>query len=319
MTEASHSIPEPFYRGKVRDLYPVAGDSGAPESMIIVASDRISAFDVVFDEAIPGKGRILNSISTAWFRALRKSGLMQSLSFSDQVLAEDVADFPVPYRDHADFRGRAVQVRRTDRVDFECVVRGYLAGSGWKDYRSTGAVCGHTLPAGLRQAEKLPQPLFTPATKAELGDHDENVSVAAMRAAVGEQLTNRLENISIAIYEYARDLMAPQGIYLCDTKFEFGLIGDEIVLIDEALTPDSSRYWNADSYEIGGSPPGFDKQYIRDYLETQDWNKRPPAPALPDEVIERTIGLYREIEARIGRALENPPTAAELAARSGTP
>ncbi|MEQ9365115.1 MAG: phosphoribosylaminoimidazolesuccinocarboxamide synthase [Leptospirales bacterium] len=301
MTDTPQNIPEPFYRGKVRDLYAVDGG----ESMIIVASDRISAFDVVFAEPIPGKGKILNSISTAWFRALRNSGLMQKLGFSDQLLADEVADFPEPFRNHDAFRGRAVQVRRTRRIDFECVVRGYLAGSGWKDYQTSGAICGHSLPAGLRQAERLPRPIFTPATKAELGDHDENVSVETMRAAIGKELTDRLEKISIAIYEYARDLMAPGGILLCDTKFEFGLIGDEIVLIDEALTPDSSRYWNADTYEVGGSPAGFDKQYIRDYLETLQWNKQPPAPTLPADVIERTIGLYSEIERRIKRALES--------------
>lgn len=293
-------LPEPFYRGKVRDLYAVDA-----ERMIITASDRISAFDVVFGEVIPGKGRILNSISTAWFRALRGSGLMERLGFGDQLLATDAAEFPAPFRAHPELVDRSVLVRRTQRIDFECVVRGYLAGSGWKDYRKTGAVCGHALPAGLRQAEQLPQPIFTPATKAEPGNHDENVSVETMRAAIGAELTDKLERISIAIYEFARDRMAAQGILLCDTKFEFGLLGpeNEIILIDEALTPDSSRYWNADSYAVGGSPPGFDKQYIRDYLETLDWNKQPPAPALPAEVIQQTIALYSEIEERIGRAL----------------
>lgn len=291
-------LPEPFYRGKVRDLYAVDN-----ERMIIAASDRISAFDVVFGETIAGKGRILNSISTAWFQALRRSGLMQQLNFGDQLLAADAGDFPGPFRSHPALLDRSIMVKRTERVDFECVVRGYLAGSGWKDYQKTGAVCGHALPAGLRQSEQLPQPIFTPATKAELGDHDENVSVETMRTAIGSQLTDRLERISIAIYEFARDRMATQGILLCDTKFEFGLIDGEIILIDEALTPDSSRYWNAESYAIGGSPPGFDKQYIRDYLETLDWNKQPPAPALPDEVIRQTIELYSEIEGRISRAL----------------
>lgn len=299
MTETFLNIPDPYYRGKVRDLYAVDGEA----SMIIVASDRISAFDVVFEQPIPGKGRILNSISTLWFRALRNSGLMERLHFSDQLLAEDVTDFPEPYRNHEAFRGRSVLVRKTERVDFECVVRGYLAGSGWKDYQNSGAVCGHQLPAGLQQASPLPQPIFTPATKAALGDHDENVSIETMRSAIGQELTDRLAEISIAIYEYARDRMAAEGIILCDTKFEFGLIDDEIILIDEALTPDSSRYWNADSFEVGSSPPGFDKQYIRDYLEELGWNKQPPAPELPPDVIDRTIGLYTEIETRISRAL----------------
>ena len=298
MTAKPTDIPEPFYRGKVRDLYSVDD-----ASMIIVASDRISAFDVVFRETVPGKGRILNSISTRWFFALRGSGLMQQLGFSDQLLADDVSKFPEPFRNHETFRDRAIHVRRTNRIDFECVVRGYLAGSGWKDYQRTGAVCGHKLPAGLRQAERLPEPIFTPATKAQIGDHDENVSVETMRAAIGIELTDRLERISIAIYQYARERMAARGILLCDTKFEFGLSGDGIVLIDEALTPDSSRYWDAETYAIGANPPGFDKQYIRDYLEELGWNKQPPPPALPADVIARTVDLYTEIERRIELAL----------------
>jgi phosphoribosylaminoimidazole-succinocarboxamide synthase len=298
MSSSTTRIPEPFYRGKVRDLYAVD-----ESSMIIVASDRVSAFDVVFAEPIPGKGRILNLISTLWFRALRLSGLMEEWGFSDQILSADVADFPPPFQNYEPFRGRAVHVRRTRRIDFECVVRGYLAGSAWKDYRRTGAICGHRLPEGMAQASILPRPIFTPATKAEPGEHDENVSVDQMRVALGSELTDRLERISIVIYEFARDRMATHGILLCDTKFEFGLIGDEIVLIDEVFTPDSSRYWDARTYEPGISPPGFDKQYIRDYLENSGWNKRPPPPALPPDVIDRTVELYREIEGRIRLAL----------------
>lgn len=292
------SLPEPFYRGKVRDLYAVD-----EQSMIIAASDRLSAFDVVFREPVPDKGRILNSISTRWFEALRTSGLMDELRFRDHLISANVADFPEPFRDHPDLAGRAVHVRRTQRIDFECVVRGYLAGSGWKDYLRSGLVCGHALPAGLQQAQRLPGPIFTPATKAEIGDHDENVTVETMRSAVGTELTERLERISLAIFRFASDKMAKQNILLCDTKFEFGLLDGEVVLIDEALTPDSSRYWNADTYSVGTSPPGYDKQYVRDFLEQSDWNKQPPPPPLPAAVIEKTVELYREIERRIEAAL----------------
>ncbi len=291
-------LPEPFYRGKVRDLYAVD-----EQSMIIAASDRLSAFDVVFREPVPEKGRILNAISTRWFEALRSSGLMDELRFRDHLITGDVAAFPDPFRNHPDLAGRSVHVRRTERIDFECVVRGYLAGSGWKDYQRNGAVCGHTLPTGLRQAEQLPEPIFTPATKAEIGNHDENVTVETMRNAVGSELTERLATISLAIFRFASEKMAAQNILLCDTKFEFGLLDGEIVLIDEALTPDSSRYWNADTYSIGTSPPGYDKQFVRDYLEQSDWNKQPPPPALPAPVIEKTVQLYREIERRIETAL----------------
>jgi len=296
----AQKIPEPFYRGKVRDLYPV-NDS----CMIIAATDRISAFDVVFPRPIEGKGEILNGISLLWFHALDKASLFKKLNFDHQILADRVEDFPEPYKNYEPFRGRAILVKKTNRIDFECVVRAYLAGSGWKDYQKTGAVCGHRLPVGLENASKLPQPIFTPATKAPLGEHDENISIDRMRSDLGNQLADRIEEISQAIFNFAAAKMEKAGILLCDTKFEFGLLGDRIVLIDEVLTPDSSRYWDASTYRTGTSPAGFDKQYIRDYLESIEWNKKPPAPDLPEAVIHKTMDLYREIYTRIENVLKD--------------
>ncbi len=292
------SIPEPFYKGKVRDLYPV-DDS----SMILAATDRLSAFDVVFGQPVPGKGKILTGISNLWFESLQNSGLMQKLDFGSHIIETDVDRFPDPYRGREEFRGRAVHVRRCNRVDFECVVRGYLAGSGWKDYQKTGEVSGHALPSGLRQADILPEPIFTPATKAPLGEHDENVTFASMKKSLGEKLAGRLETISIEIYKYAAAKMEKSGILLCDTKFEFGQLDGKLVLIDEVLTPDSSRYWDAASYAPGQSPPGYDKQYVRDYVESIHWNKSPPAPVLPDEVINKTVDLYSIIFNKIKQTL----------------
>ncbi|MCB1326170.1 MAG: phosphoribosylaminoimidazolesuccinocarboxamide synthase [Spirochaetales bacterium] len=292
------NLPEPDYRGKVRDLFFIDR-----ERMLVRASDRLSAFDVVFGQPIPDKGRILTRVSNLWFEALRKSGLQQEFEFEDHLLETADDRLPEPFCNHPDFVGRSVLVRRTERVDFECVVRGYLAGSGWKDYQRSGAVCGHSLPEGLRQADLLPEPIFTPATKAALGDHDENVSTEYMVAKLGQRRTDRLREISIAIFNFASQRMQSAGILLCDTKFEFGIRNDRIVLIDEALTPDSSRYWDQSTYEPGTSPPGFDKQFVRDYVEQLGWNKKPPAPQLPDDVIQKTRGLYEEIERRIEGAL----------------
>jgi phosphoribosylaminoimidazole-succinocarboxamide synthase len=287
----------PFYRGKVRDLF-----EGGPGQMVLVATDRISAFDVVFPDPVPDKGKILTSVSSLWFKALRRSALPQSLDFTDHLITSSVEEFPEDLR-YAAWKDRSVLVKKTKRIDFECVVRGYLAGSGWKEYQTSGQVCGIPLPPGLRQSEKLPQPIFTPATKAETG-HDENVSFEFMKGSVGD-LADRLREISISIFEFASRKMEEAGILLCDTKFEFGLDGDRIVLIDEILTPDSSRYWDAAAYAPGISPPGFDKQYVRDYVESIGWNKKPPAPALPPEVIQKTASLYQEIERRIRGVLEN--------------
>ncbi len=292
------SSARPDYRGKVRDLYFVD-----ESRMIMVASDRISAFDVVFAQPVPDKGRILTSISAMWFRALRDSGLQKKYNFRDHLLSDRVADFPPPFCNEPGFAGRSLLTRRTGRIDFECVVRAYLAGSAWKEYSASGQVCGIQLPAGLQLGSPLPELIFTPATKAPLGEHDQNISFEQMQTAIGAPLAERLRTVSLAIFRFAAERMHSQGILLCDTKFEFGRMGDELYLIDEALTPDSSRYWDAGGYRVGESPPGFDKQFVRDYLESIGWDKRPPPPELPAEVIERTVRLYRDIEERIARGL----------------
>ena len=292
------TIPEPFYRGKVRDLYEVD-----EKSMLIVSTDRISAFDVVFPDAVPGKGEILNHVSMLWFDALRNSGLQEKLQFKDHVITSNHLKFPEPFTANDTFKNRSVLVKKTHRVDFECVVRGYLAGSGFKEYTNAKTVCGHQLPEGLRLSDKLPEPIFTPATKAPDGEHDLNVSVEYMKNHAGTELTKRLETISIEIFNYASAILEKEGILLCDTKFEFGLDEDNIVLIDEVLTPDSSRYWSKKDYVPGENQAGYDKQFIRDYVEELGWNKKPPAPHLPEEVIKKTIRLYSEIEKKITDAL----------------
>ncbi|MCB1170547.1 MAG: phosphoribosylaminoimidazolesuccinocarboxamide synthase [Leptospiraceae bacterium] len=291
---------QPSYRGKVRDLY----DLG--DRMVLVSTDRLSAFDVVFPDPIPDKGIILNQVSSLWFQWLRHSGLQQSLNFKDHWITSDIDAMPAPFCEEANLRGRSSLVRKTRRVDFECVVRGYIAGSGWKDYRSTGAICGIKLPENLRLGDRLEEPIFTPATKAELGDHDENIGFSVMERSLGN-LAHRLKEISLELFKSASQMMERQGILLCDTKFEFGLLDDDIYLIDEILTPDSSRYWDASLYEPGKNQAGFDKQYIRDYVEELGWNKQPPAPKLPPEVIQKTVELYREIQRRIEQALNAEP------------
>ncbi len=278
------SLPglSPPRRGKVRDVY----DLG--DALLIVATDRISAFDVVLAPGIPDKGILLTRLSTFWFRKFAGD-------VPNHLLETDAARFPAPLDRHRDLlAGRAVLVKKCRVVPFECVARGYLAGSGWKDYRKTGEVCGHLLPAGLREADRLPEPIFTPATKAESG-HDENVSVAAMADAVGAEATERLRRLTLGIYGRAAAYAETRGILLADTKFEFGL--DEngsIVWIDEALTPDSSRFWPRESWRPGGSPPSYDKQYLRDWLERSGWNKTPPAPVLPPDVVAGTRARYVE-------------------------
>lgn len=293
------NTPEPFYRGKVRDLYPVDEDR-----MIIVASDRLSAFDVVFEKPLAEKGILLNSISLLWFRALRKSGLYEKLDFGDHLLESDYRAFPPPYNAMPELDGRSMLVKRCRRIDFECVVRGYLAGSGWKEYQRTGRICGHPLPTGLRQSDRLPEPLFTPSTKAPLGEHDENISFDRMQEDLGSDLAERIRQISLAVYKFAADKLEKNGIILCDTKFEFGLDNGRILLIDEALTPDSSRYWEARLYRPGSSPPAYDKQIIRDYLEGTSWNKQPPPPDLPADITGRAVERYREIEAIIKKIID---------------
>ncbi|HUG73343.1 MAG TPA: phosphoribosylaminoimidazolesuccinocarboxamide synthase [Steroidobacteraceae bacterium] len=277
-----------IHRGKVRDVFAVDD-----ASLLIVATDRLSAFDVILPDPIPGKGRILNAISNFWFAATRHIIRNHLL---DRPLA---AVLPDP-AERAQVEGRAVVARRLKALPIEAVVRGYLIGSGWKDYEATGKVCGITLPAGLQQAQQLPEVIFTPATKAAVGDHDDNISFDEMARRVGAELAARVRDTSIALYHFAARHAALRGILIADTKFEFGLAPDgELLLIDEALTPDSSRFWPADTWRVGSSPPSFDKQYVRDYLETLDWNKQAPGPRLPPQVIAQTAARYEEALRRL--------------------
>ena len=280
-------------KGKVRDIYAVGADK-----MLIVTSDRLSAFDVVMSDPIPDKGRVLNQMANFWFDRLR--GVVPN-----QLTGIDPESVVQGDEEKAQVRGRSVVVKKLKPLPIEAVVRGYLIGSGWKDYQKTGKVCGIALPKGLQQAQKLPEPIFTPATKAEEG-HDENISFDEVVKLIGEERAERVREISLRLYKEASEYAAKQGIIIADTKFEFGLNerGD-IVLIDEVLTADSSRFWPADSYQVGISPPSYDKQYVRDYLETLDWDKTPPAPKLPPEVITRTSQKYREaLERLTGRKFD---------------
>lgn len=273
--------------GKVRDIYEVDEDH-----LLIVASDRISAFDCVLPNAIPHKGQVLTQLSKFWFTRF-------AAMVSNHLVETDVEKFPAELLNRlsseskAFLAGRTMLVSRAEVVPFECVVRGYLAGSGWKDYKQTGEVCGHKLPEGLTESAKLPKPVFTPATKAEEG-HDINVSIDEMSAAIGEELAKKLEAISLRLYKEAAEFAETRGIIICDTKFEFGVRDNQIVWIDEALTPDSSRFWPRSAYSPGKSQPSFDKQFVRDYLETLDWDKHPPAPTLPNEVVIATSEKYME-------------------------
>ncbi|HOX90685.1 MAG TPA: phosphoribosylaminoimidazolesuccinocarboxamide synthase [Burkholderiaceae bacterium] len=282
------------YRGKVRDSYAVGEDK-----LLIVTSDRLSAFDVVMGEPITGKGRVLNALSNFWFDRL-KDVVPNHLTGIDPVSVVSSADAP-------QVRGRAVVAWRLKPLPVEAVVRGYLIGSGWKDYQASGAVCGIALPAGLAMAQQLPEPIFTPAAKAELGQHDENISYAEVERIVGPALAAEIRRVSIELYRRASEYAATRGIIIADTKFEFGLDAEgRLRLMDEVLTPDSSRFWPADQYRVGISPPSYDKQFVRDWLETQPWNKTAPAPALPPEVIAATAAKYREaLERLTGRGL--PP------------
>ncbi|MFQ5718397.1 MAG: phosphoribosylaminoimidazolesuccinocarboxamide synthase [Acidobacteriota bacterium] len=269
-------------RGKVRDVY----DLG--ETLLFLATDRISAFDHILPRGIPDKGRVLTQISLFWFRRLAGQ-------VPHHVLASDVEAFPERLKPYASLlRGRSLLVQKLDMVPVECVVRGYLAGSGWKEYQASGTVCGITLPAGLSQASALPAPIFTPATKADSG-HDENISFDRMVARIGGPLAERLRTLSLEIYGQGAAYAQSRGILLADTKFEFGLDGERIVLADEVLTPDSSRFWAIDDYRTGISPPSYDKQFVRDYLETLDWNKQPPVPDLPDAIVDGARSRYLEI------------------------
>jgi phosphoribosylaminoimidazole-succinocarboxamide synthase len=278
-------------RGKVRDLY----DLG--DKLLIVATDRLSAFDVVLPTPIPDKGRVLTQLSVFWFEKLAKlvpNHIISATKFEGEL---------APYADV--LRGRAMLVQRTEPLPVECVVRGYLSGSGWKDYQKTGAVCGIPLPAGLRDSDKLPEPIFTPSTKATTG-HDENISFAEVEKLIGSPLAKRVSTLSLEIYQRAADYAAERGIIIADTKFEFGLLGGELIWIDEALTPDSSRFWPASLYKPGVTQPSFDKQYVRDYLERVGWNKQPPGPELPADVVANTRAKYREAYERVtGSSLDS--------------
>jgi phosphoribosylaminoimidazole-succinocarboxamide synthase len=276
--------------GKVRDIYEV--DDG---HLLMVTSDRVSAFDVVMDEPVPGRGEVLTALTVFWLERL--GDLVPS-----QLLGWRAGELPQSARHLA---GRALLVQRLDMIPIECVARGYLAGSGWKEYRESGTVCGIRLPEGLREADRLPEPVFTPSTKATTG-HDENISEARMAELIGGGLTSRLRDLTLSLYAAGAEHAGANGIILADTKFEFGLAGGDIVLADEVLTPDSSRFWLADSYAPGASPPSYDKQPLRDWLETQAWDKKPPPPALPGEVVDDLGSRYRDAYERLtGRGLES--------------
>ncbi len=285
MALISSNIPELklLSRGKVRDMYELD-----EQSILIVTSDRISAFDVIMDDPIPGKGIILNQITLFWMKRFENL-------IANHIIESDVDKYPdilKPYREQ--LAGRSIIAKRAKPLPIECVVRGYVAGSGWKDYQANGEICGHKLPSGLLNSSKLENPLFTPATKAEVGEHDENISIAEAAKLVGEEMCKKVMDLSLTIYGEARDYAAERGIIIADTKFEFGLVGDELIIIDEVLTPDSSRFWPANEYSAGKSQVSFDKQYLRDWLETQVWDKSPPPPPLLPMIAETTAKKYQE-------------------------
>ena len=277
------SLTLPLARGKVRDIYAVDSDH-----LLIVTTDRMSAFDVVLPNPIPGKGEVLTQLSEFWFektQSIVKNHMTDDLDLVDLLDSPDQLDY---------FSKRSMIVKRLSPLPIEAVVRGYLIGSGWKDYQATGSVCGIELEEGLQMAQKLPEPIYTPATKAEVGEHDENISYEKTVELIGEELASRVKQIAIDIYNFGVNHAKEKGIIIADTKFEFGLDGDgELYLIDEVLTPDSSRFWAIENYELGSSPPSFDKQYLRDYLETLDWDKTAPGPELPQEVIDNTASKYK--------------------------
>ena len=271
--------------GKVREVFDLGG------TLLFVVTDRLSAFDVILPDPIPSKGSVLNQLSAFWFKRFGTIG--------NHFLTAEFDQFPAelqPFRDQLE--GRSMIVKKTKPLTVECVVRGYLAGSGWKEYQKTQSVCGIKLPAGLQLASQLPQPIFTPSTKAEEG-HDENIDMKECARILGDEMANRMKDLSLKIYSEGREHAARCGIIVADTKFEFGVLDDQLLLIDECLTPDSSRFWPADQYVVGQSPPSYDKQFVRDYLETLDWDKTPPAPRLPAEIIEKTSAKYRDAFERL--------------------
>ena len=269
-------------RGKVRDIYDV------DDKMLLIATDRISAYDVVMPDPIPGKGEILTRISLFWFNVMADI-------VENHLITSDVAAFPAACRPYADaLKGRSMLVKKAKPLPIECVVRGYISGSGWKSYQEDGTVCGISLPSGLKESEQLPKPIFTPSTKEEQGAHDINISFDEAVGIVGAELAETVRDLSLAIYKKGASLAAEKGIIIADTKFEFGKFGDQLILIDEVLTPDSSRFWPKETYQPGGPQNSYDKQYLRDYLTSIQWNKTPPAPSLPDEVIVNTRRKYME-------------------------
>ncbi len=287
MSNPSQLSLKKLYSGKVRDLYEIDA-----QRMLMVASDRISAFDVIMDQPIPEKGKILTEISNFWFKKLEH--IVPNHFTGDQV-SDVVSAQELPL-----VEGRSVVAKRLKPVAIEAIVRGYLVGTGWKEYQKSGTVCGIQLPAGLQEAQKLPEPIFTPSTKAEVGDHDENISFEKCVDIIGEELAVQVRDVSIALYQAAVEYAQTRGIIIADTKFEFGLDANgTLTLMDEALTPDSSRFWPADSYQVGTNPPSFDKQFMRDWLENSGWNKEPPTPVIPDEVAQKTADKYREALLRL--------------------
>lgn len=279
-----------LHRGKVRDMYAIPGHG---DKLLMVATDRISAYDVVMDDPIPGKGRVLTNISLFWFDFLADI-------VPNHLLTARVDAYPEICRQYRDqLEGRSMLVRKTRVQPIECIVRGYLSGSFWAAYQQDTTVCGFELPEGLRESDKLPEPIFTPSTKAEQGLHDENISLSKLREIVGPEMAEKMADISLRLYKKAADYARTKGIIIADTKFELGMIGGELILIDEVLTPDSSRFWPVDSYSPGQGQPSFDKQFLRDYLSSLDWNKQPPPPPLPAEILEKTRARYLEAEQRL--------------------
>ncbi len=279
----------PFlHRGKVRDIYAVGDDK-----LLVVQTDRLSAFDVILPDPIPGKGEVLTTVSNFWLNKLQHIIPNHLTGIAPESLVKSDSD-------RAQVHGRAFVAKKLKPLPIEAIVRGYLAGSGWKDYQKTGRVCGIALPAGLREAEKLPEPLFTPSTKAAVGDHDENISFAQAVELLGEARAKEVRDAAVALYVEAADYAATKGIIIADTKFEFGVDeSGKLYLIDEALTPDSSRFWPVDQYKVGSNPPSFDKQFVRDWLEASGWNKKEPAPRIPPDVLQKTADKYREAQVRL--------------------
>lgn len=281
-----------IHRGKVRDMYEIPGHE---DKLLMVATDRISAFDVIMADPIPGKGKVLTQISLFWFKLLGDI-------VPNHLLSAEVDQFPeVCHQYRSQLEGRSMLVKRTKVVPIECIVRGYLSGSFWSAYNKNTTVCGFKLPPGMRESDPFPEPLFTPSTKADLGAHDENISLERMRELIGRELTDQMAAISIKLYQRAADYARTRGIIIADTKFELGRAGDTLLLIDEVLTPDSSRFWPLDQYRPGQGQPSFDKQFLRDYLSSLDWNKQPPPPAVPAEILEKTKSRYEEAQQKLTR------------------